>query len=182
MKDTQSVHVTRVIDGDTVEIKTKPGLFRNTTTERVRLYGIDAPESSQKGGPQSTKQLRKLIGSRKKIWLQSSGRDQYGRIVAIIYPRKGSPQDSYNYRMVLSGHAHCYMLQPQHQATYQQAQAEAKEKRRGLWKQSSQTKPWDHRRAESSKSKAKPWKFLIFLIAILLVAWILMHLYNFLST
>ena len=182
MKDTQSVNVTRVIDGDTVEIKTRPGLFRSSNKERVRLYGIDAPESSQKGGPQSTKQLRKLIGSKKKIWLQPSGTDQYGRIIALIYPRKSAPEDSYNYHMVLSGHAHCYMLQPQHQATYQKAEAEAREKRRGLWKQSSHTKPWDYRKAHPSKSKVGPWKFLLFMTAILLAAWLLMHLYNALST
>ena len=182
MKDTQSVHVTRVIDGDTVEIKTTPGLFSRSQKERVRLYGIDAPESSQKGGPQSTKQLKKLIGSRKKIWLQPSGTDQYGRIVALIYPRKGNPDDSFNYNMVLSGHAHCYMLQPHHRAAYQKAETEAKEKRRGLWKQSTPTKPWDYRKTESAKGKARTWKLLIFLGAALLAAWLLMHLYNILTT
>ena len=182
MNKPQTVNVTRVIDGDTVEIKTGPRLFGSSTTERVRLYGIDAPESSQKGGPQSTKQLRKLIGSRKKIWLQPSGSDQYGRIVALISPRQGAPDHSYNYHMVLSGHAHCYMLQPQHRAAYQAAEADAKDNRRGLWKQSSNVKPWDYRKTESSKTKGRPWKFILLLTATLLAAWLLMHLYHFLAS
>src|SRR3990167_3135386 len=37
---TQSVTVTRVVDGDTIDVR-----FDGGSTERVRLIGIDAPES-----------------------------------------------------------------------------------------------------------------------------------------
>ena len=39
----------RIVDGDTVEVALGGGLFRSPKTARIRLYGIDAPESSQKG-------------------------------------------------------------------------------------------------------------------------------------
>ena len=100
MRQKQTVNVTRVIDGDTVEVQTKPGLFRNGRKERVRLYGIDAPESSQTGGPESTKHLKRIIGSGKNVRLEQSGKDRYGRTVGLIYHRKSGREKSYNHQMV----------------------------------------------------------------------------------
>jgi endonuclease YncB( thermonuclease family) len=69
----------RVIDGDTLEIQ----------GERVRLHGIDAPETGQvcslNGKPWScgraaTDLLRDLIGGRE-VDCRSLGRDRYGRMI-----------------------------------------------------------------------------------------------------
>ena len=148
----RTVRVTRVIDGDTVEVRVGGGLFRRARMERIRLYGIDAPESKQRGGPRSTRHLRRLIGSGKGVQLIARDTDQYGRTVGLIYPRRSGPEESYNFRMVQAGHAHCYMLSAADQAAYQQAQQDAQEHRRGLWKQRDPTPPWEWRQADRARS------------------------------
>ena len=148
----RTVRVTRVIDGDTVEVRVGGGLFRRARMERIRLYGIDAPESKQRGGPQSTRQLRRLIGSGKGVQLIAKDTDQYGRTVGLIYPHRSGPEESYNFRMVQAGHAHCYMLSAADRAAYQQAQNDAQEHRQGLWKQKDPTPPWEWRQADRARS------------------------------
>ena len=44
----------RIIDGDTVVTQSTKFLFFRSKALRIRLYGIDAPESDQKGGTEST--------------------------------------------------------------------------------------------------------------------------------
>ena len=104
------VRVLRVIDGDTVEVQQRGTIWHSYPKERIRLWGIDAPETSQRGGRESTRYLQRMIGRRRDIWLDRVDTDQYGRTVGIIYPRARSSEDAYNYEMVRGGHAHCYML------------------------------------------------------------------------
>jgi endonuclease YncB( thermonuclease family) len=76
--------VASVIDGDTIEIR----------GQRVRLYGIDSPESSQlcvrptgerwRCGQQASFALADLIG-RSIVSCQPRDRDRYGRIVAVCF-------------------------------------------------------------------------------------------------
>jgi endonuclease YncB( thermonuclease family) len=76
--------VASVIDGDTIEIR----------DQRVRPYGIDAPESSQlcvrptgerwRCGQQASFALADLIG-RSTVSCQPRDRDRYGRIVAVCF-------------------------------------------------------------------------------------------------
>ena len=71
----------RVIDGDTIEV----------AGERVRLYGIDAPEAAQtcqaveqewNCGQEATTALAYEVGQHQ-VTCQERDRDQYGRIVAV---------------------------------------------------------------------------------------------------
>src|SRR6266446_4909750 len=50
-------HVIRVYDGDTILIVDRSGHGPST---RIRLKGIDAPESSQDYGPEATKRMTEL--------------------------------------------------------------------------------------------------------------------------
>lgn len=77
--------VTRVIDGDTIEVK------KGQTKLTVRLAGIDAPETSKKkhepGQPfsqQSTSLLAKLVLN-KSVDVKSYGADRYGRILGEVF-------------------------------------------------------------------------------------------------
>ena len=54
--NTFSTNQVRVIDGDTMEV-----IPPNRKSERVRLLGIDAPESNQAYGKNSTNTLRQCV-------------------------------------------------------------------------------------------------------------------------
>ncbi len=147
------VRIGRIIDGDTIEVNTG-GFLRSGSIQRLRLYGIDAPEQSQKNGSQSTKHLQKLVGGRSSIWIELIDTDQYGRSVAILYPDKNAA-DSFNYRMVADGQAHCYLLKPADRAKYELAQAKAQSQRKGIWKQRKLEHPTDYRRRQRARKNRK---------------------------
>ena len=160
MPETIRVTLTRVIDGDTVEVMTPGrGLFGKPEKCRVRLYGIDALETSQKGGDKATKHLRRLIGSKRKLWMKTFDTDKYGRTVGLIYEKRNRPDSSYNYMMVRDGQARAYMTRPADRARFQQAEEEAKRRGREIWRRKGQQAPWDYRRKErdsaAKRSRAK---------------------------
>jgi endonuclease YncB( thermonuclease family) len=70
--------VTTITDGDTVNAKLPDGFEHS-----IRLAGIDAPESAQAFGAQSTAHLSELI-SGKAITLRCSGDRSYGRMICKI--------------------------------------------------------------------------------------------------
>ena len=113
------------IDGDTIEIM----------GERVRLHGIDAPESDQKCtdaagvaypcGEQATRALRALIDGQN-VSCHQTDTDRYGRIVAVC--RRGDVD--LNAAMVREGWAVAYV---EYAADYVAVEAQAKRDRRGIW-------------------------------------------------
>ena len=173
---TEQVRMVRVIDGDTVVVMTNQGFLRKPQETRIRLYGIDAPESDQKGGPESTRYLRKLIGGRRRVWMDSANTDQYGRTIGLIYQRKNQPKDSYNLRMVQGGHARPYMTGAQDRARFQAAEESARSKKRGIWKQKNRVDPWEHRKAQKARAerKGRTWKILF---ALLILAGVMAYLF-----
>ena len=74
--------VTQVTDGDTLRIR-PVGSNGRSDSLRIRIDGIDAPESCQLYGAQSTVALKKLIVS-KQVTVLSKRFDDYGRGVAKI--------------------------------------------------------------------------------------------------
>ncbi|RZK90662.1 MAG: hypothetical protein EOO62_34735, partial [Hymenobacter sp.] len=67
----------RVIDGDTYEV------LAGGQVLRVRLLGMDAPETSQPFGHQATDSVRALLGTRL-VLLQRQGTDLYGRTLGVV--------------------------------------------------------------------------------------------------
>ncbi|MEY4296091.1 MAG: hypothetical protein RLY82_1779 [Pseudomonadota bacterium] len=74
--------VTHVTDGDTLRVR-PIGSNSKADSLRIRIDGIDAPESCQRYGVQSTVTLKKLILS-KQVTVFSKRFDDYGRDVAKI--------------------------------------------------------------------------------------------------
>ena len=164
------VRIIRITDGDTVVVQEKGG-FTGHPQERIRLWGIDAPESSQKGGSQSTDYLKKLIGNKQDIWLTRMAVDQYQRTVGVIHPDRKTITNAYNYHMVLGGHAWCYMLSGEEQAKYEAAEAEAQRKQRGIWKDKKPQVPRQFRiKEEKKKQSAQKVKLALALVAAATVA------------
>jgi micrococcal nuclease len=74
--------VTYVTDGDTLWIRPDDA-DANSEPRKIRIDGIDAPESCQLYGAQSTAALKKLVAS-KSVTILSKRFDEYGRDVAKI--------------------------------------------------------------------------------------------------
>jgi micrococcal nuclease len=78
--------VTRVVDGDTIHVRV------GKKTEKVRLLGIDAPESGGCYSGQATLQLRRLVLN-KTVRLQGdrtqAKRDRFKRLLAYVHLPNG---------------------------------------------------------------------------------------------
>ena len=171
---TSKVTLDRIIDGDTVVTIGTRLFFFKAKPLRIRLYGIDAPESEQKGGTESTTTLKKLASKHsKKIYLTEMTKDKYGRTVGIIGHGASNPQHHYNLQMLREGQAHCYMLEQNSpfREEYEEAEAEAKKKRLGIWKAAQFDRPADfRRRQDEADAKRKSIKRYLITAAVLLAA------------
>jgi micrococcal nuclease len=83
---TATVVVSRVVDGDTVEVRL------GGETEDVRYIGVDTPETVKPGapvdcfGPQASAFNHRLVeGRRVRLVLGEERRDVYGRLLAYVY-------------------------------------------------------------------------------------------------
>lgn len=121
----------RVIDGDTVEItdsnNTKNPKFK------LRLYGIDAPESTQFFGSQSKDQLLNYIGQGSLTYTEEFKKpDIYGRLIVTLY---SADSISINEKMLRSGCAWAYTkyLKSKDKKRYLLLEDSARQEKRGLW-------------------------------------------------
>ena len=83
--------VSRVSDGDTIWVTDAKGL-----RHKIRMLDIDAPESSQKFGSESTARLKSLIGG-KSVRVTYSERDKYDRLLGTVW----LGDEDINIRMVI---------------------------------------------------------------------------------
>ncbi|CAL9127846.1 unnamed protein product [Musa textilis] len=108
---------------------------------RIRLRGIDAPESEMPYGKEAKAELLKLVEG-KPLTIHVYGVDRYGRRVGDVYCGGIFVQE----RMLKGGFAW-------HYATYDQRpefarwEKEARAARRGLWASSHPEKPWEWRKS-----------------------------------
>ena len=180
MKTTKT-SLTRIIDGDTVVTQGTRFIFFKGPKLRIRLYGIDAPESEQKGGTESTNTLKKLTGHLpKNIYLTDMGKDQYSRTIGIISSDANNPEKHYNLQMLRRGQAHAYMLKKDSpfRAEYEKAESKAQKERLGIWKADKFDRPADFRRrqeaAEARRSSIRKFLWLgAAAIILAAVAWFL---------
>ena len=130
----------RVIDGDTIEA-TVTGYGRS----RIRLSSIDAPESSQPYGSQSTECLRDIL-RQGPLSVKPKKTDRYGRLIANLYVNG----ERVDVQMVERGCAWWYSRYSSSPALIK-AHLSAKFNKRGLWADSDPVKPETWRRRHQSK-------------------------------
>lgn len=132
----QTVLVTKVIDGDTIEIE---------TGERVRFIGVDTPEtvhpkkSVQCFGKEASNKTKGLLEG-KIVYLEKdiSHTDRYDRLLRYIYlPNPDAPQEVIfvNEYLIEQGYGRVITYPPdvKYHPQLLEAQKKAQEEKRGLW-------------------------------------------------
>ena len=136
--------VKAVYDGDTILLAT-----REESRLKVRLYGIDAPETikpDKRGQPYGDVSKRmlmyKIMGRR--VTAEIIDIDQYKRAVAVV---RYNGRDI-NREMVVEGMAWAYRqyLEGPYESEYIGTESRARSRRTGLWRESNPQPPGEFRR------------------------------------
>jgi endonuclease YncB( thermonuclease family) len=135
--------VVGVADGDTITI-----LGAGNRQTRVRLQGIDAPESRQAFGQASKRNLSDLIFDRQ-VTVEYEKTDRYGRTLGKVLAG-GRDVNLEQIKAGLAWHYKYYQDEqsPEDRRLYADAEAEARAASRGLWADRNPIPPWDFRRGK----------------------------------
>ena len=125
--------VVRVVDGDTFVVNF------NGKDEKVRLIGVDTPESVHADSSKNTKEgilvsdytKSKLNGKIVKLEFDVQERDKYGRLLAYVY----IDGEMYNKHLLEIGYAKIATYPPnvKYVEEFKEIQKEARENKVGLW-------------------------------------------------
>jgi micrococcal nuclease len=127
--------VTRVIDGDTIDVLVASGRIR------VRLQGIDAPERDQPGGRDAQRWLRQRLIDHA-VQLEPVSQDRYERMVAIVH----AEGRSVNEELLQAGHAWAYRHYLRRiDRHFCELEERARRARTGLWGLPMPHAPWQFR-------------------------------------
>ena len=130
--------VVSVADGDTLTVFNAEG-----RTTKVRLYGIDCPESRQRGG-QEAGALTRELALFSEVRLETMDTDRYGRSVAVVYLSDGR---ILNEELLRQGQAWlytAYCADPRCLA-WKALERTARAEKKGLWQDASPEPPWHWR-------------------------------------
>lgn len=128
--------VFRIIDGDTLIIRTERGSYY-----KVRLVDVDCPELSQPFGQQAKEYVSKRV-SGKTLTIQQKGRDKYGRTLGLLYL---GTDTTLNEELVEHGLAWVYKSGQRHNQLLEM-QRNAKNNREGLWSEDNPINPEEWRK------------------------------------
>jgi micrococcal nuclease len=127
--------VRRVVDGDTIEVTL------NGRSERVRLIGIDTPETKKPNtpiecfGPQASAFTKSLLpkGTIVTLTRDVEARDDFGRLLAYVH--RSSDGVFVNLALAEQGYANVLTIAPNvaHSDDFVRAVRIARNERRGLW-------------------------------------------------
>lgn len=127
--------VTGVVDGDTIDVRV------GGRDERVRLIGIDTPESVRPDspvecfGPEASAHMAELlaVGTPVRLVRDVEARDDYGRLLAYVY--RASDDLFVNLELVRAGLARPLPIRPNvtFADDFVEAAREAQAAGRGLW-------------------------------------------------
>ena len=137
----------RVIDGDTIEVTPLSG-----QSERVRLLGIDAPESAQEYGTESTSELAQCVNNAI-VTIEWTERDRYDRLLGKVIANNADC----NLNQLQKGAAWHYKeyqssQTPYDRIEYANAEIIARLNGRGLWANQYPIKPSDYRSGKNSSN------------------------------
>ncbi len=126
--------VVAVHDGDTI------GMLIDGKEHRIRLHGIDCPETNQAYGTRAKEFTAGLVFGKIVTAIRTST-DQYGRPVCDVFLRNGL---SLNQELVRNGLAWLYKKFSD-DATLKRLEIRARRNHRGLWADPNPVPPWKFR-------------------------------------
>lgn len=137
--------VIHVADGDTITVRDA-----SNRKHKIRLYGIDCPESGQEFGKEAARFTTRLA-SGKMARVTQYDRDRYGRVVGVVLVDGVNVNQS----LIENGYAWKYgryCKEPFCQ-DWRRLEERAKGARVGLWTDDAPAAPWDWRR---NRRQGKP--------------------------
>lgn len=133
--DAAHATVEHVVDGDTVDLTFATGV------ERVRLLGIDTPETVKPNtpvqcfGPEASARTKALLapGASVRVARDAEARDRYGRLLLYVY--RSADGMFVNRALVAGGYARILSIAPNtaHASELSAAATTARRTGRGLW-------------------------------------------------
>jgi endonuclease YncB( thermonuclease family) len=112
--------------------------------QKIRLYGIDTPESKQAFGTKA-KQFTSQLAFGKSVTIYSKGVDRYNRVLGWVFVGR----TCVNAELVQNGLAWWYKQYSPKETKLQQLEQEARTAKRGVWADKMPVAPWDWRRNKS---------------------------------
>ncbi len=107
------ITVTRVVDGDTIDAIVHLG-FDITINKRIRLHGINTPETRTRDKEEKTRglaakhRLEQIVHEQDNVlYLKSMDKGKYGRCLGILF-EVDFDDESINDMLVSEGHAEIY--------------------------------------------------------------------------
>ncbi|MCK9230734.1 MAG: thermonuclease family protein [Syntrophales bacterium] len=139
--------VTRVADGDSITVVRLHGGPEDRV--RIRLYGIDAPETDQPYGKTSGRFVHDMVYG-KDVTIRDFGPDRYKRTVAMVITSDGV---NVNERVVQEGLAwvYDYFCRELICDDWKELEEHARDNETGLWADEFPIAPWDWRRGKQAK-------------------------------
>ncbi len=140
--------IVRIIDGDTIDV-----VDGNNKKLRIRLLGIDAPESEQPFGQESFTHLKKILNGKSVTIISKPDRNKpytlgfYKRVIGKIILNGRD----INLEMIEKGMAWHFKKYKKNQPTedrysYNKSENKARKKNIGLWSSKHPLPPWQWRK------------------------------------
>jgi micrococcal nuclease len=116
-----------VIDGDTIDVRI------DEAEERVRYYGVDAPESDEDCYEEANARNRHLVGSRVLLLPDARERDPHGRLLRYVFSPEGQSIEA---QLIAEGLARAWRDDGAYRERFLELERQAREGRLGcLWQE-----------------------------------------------
>ena len=144
---TFTAKVTRILDGDTIEVQNTNSILK------IRLQGIDAPETVQPFGDTARQKLTNLILN-KTITIKSDSKDKYDRLIAKV----SLNNNDICLVMIRTGQAWWFTRyadsqSPSDRLAYNEAEDQSRQQRLGLWADPNPVPPWTFRHEQQQRQQ-----------------------------
>lgn len=148
--------VHEVVDGDTIVFCPKiEGECKLSERYKVDLWGIDAPEvvPRKQFHAQKAKEYLEQVVDSSIVVLEVKEKNEEGQIFAKVFV-VGHEHSNLNVHLLMEGHAWSIVEEDSAAAEYELAEAYARERKIGLWREIEPIAPWTWRESHENEKIA----------------------------